>query len=461
MSTATATRKKLSPAGYAAATALRTEKAKLYHDGLKLAVDDATKLARDMSAEDKVVFDRFQTRMADIQVTLGKIEDNDPGVPEIEDEYDAAPRDAGGKVLQARSGNPSLPVDAGMGVLSRAGGESVEDFATRQRRATPEYERAVVDYICTKRINERALQADVDMSGGTLVMPEMLSTQVIKAVDNILFLLQYSTVMDVPNAASLGIPTLETNANNAEWTTEISGITEDQNLSFGKRSLVPTPIRKRLKVSEKLLRLAMDGVAFASNDTTNGTRGVRNMIVNRIAYAIASTLEQAFFTGNGVGQPLGLFTASARGIPVARDIVTGATNNITYPGLINIKFNQKIQYHKTSMWLVNRTFVANTMKLVDTSGRPILNFSTIPNTPDTLLGNPIGMSEYCPGVFTTGAYVGIFGDMSWYYVAMGLRMTLAVADQLYLETGQIGFFAGAECDAMPTLAEAFTRIKCS
>lgn len=453
-------KKKLSPAGYAAATALRNEKVKLYHDGLKLAVDDKSQ-ARDMSAEQREQFDKMQARMVSIQDTLGKIEENDPGVePEAEDE--ARSRDGGALVPRALPERPG----AGGGAqtrreLTRVAGETDGDFAHRVRRSTPEYERACVQYLCSRQVNERAIQADVDLSGGALVMPESLSTEVLKAVDNILFIQKYASVMDVTNAASLGIPTIESNVNDAEWTTEISNITEGTGPTFGKRALVPTPIRKRIKVSEKFLRLAMDGVHFTSNDDSNGVRGARNIIVNRIAYAIASTMEQAFFLGNGVGKPLGLFTASARGIPASRDIVTGSATGLTYFGLINAKFNQKVQYHKTAMWLVNKNFVANAMKIVDANGRPIMDFSKIPQTPDTLLGNQIAMSEYCPGVFTTGAYVGIFGDLSFYYIVHSLRMTLAVADQLYLETGQIGFFAGAESDAMPVMAEAFTRMKCS
>ena len=450
-------KKKLSPAGYAAAKSIRDEKVKLYHESLKLAVDDKAQ-ARDMTVEDKEKFDKMQSRMEAMQVTLAKIEDNDPGIePEASDEdFAEKSRDGGELRIRALPERPDT-----RRVLSRHGGESEANFAHRVRRDTPEYERAACDYLVNRRVNERAVQVDVDLNGGALVMPERLSTQVLKAVDNILWVQKYATTIDVPDAASLGIPTIENNVNNADWTTEISNITDGTGPDFGKRSLVPTPIRKRVKVSEKFLRLAMDGATFASNDDANGVRGSRNMIVNRIAYAMASTKEQAFMLGNGVGQPLGLFTASARGIPVSRDIVTGSATNLTYAGLINIKFNQKVQYHTTSMWVVNRTFVANAMKLVDTNGRPILNFSTIPQTPDTLLGNTIAMSEYCPGVFSTGAYVGIYGDLSYYYVANCLQMTMAVANELYMETGQIGFFAGAETDAMPVLAEAFTRIKCS
>lgn len=442
--------KKLSAKGYAAAKSLRTEKAKLYHDILALAVDEKSNESREMTAEDSANADKMQARMTEIEKNVKRIEEYDPG-EDVESRQDR----------QNPQGGDDRQGDGKRAALQRRSGESLQAFQTRERRTAPEYEAAFFNYFLTRQLDSRAVQADVDLAGGALVMPERLSNQVIKAVDNILWFERYSTVTNVEDSASLGIPTLETNANDAEWTTEISSIAEDTGLGFGKRSLVPTPIRKRVKVSERFLRLAMADAAFASNDTANGVKGPRNLIVNRLAYAIASTKELAFMLGNGVGKPLGIFTASNRGIPASRDIATGSPTGLTYPGLVNIKFNQKIQYHATSMWIVNKAFVATAMKLVDTNGRPILNFSTIPNTPDTLLGNQIMMSEYVPSAFTTGAYVGVFGDLTYYYIANSLQMTLAVADQLYLETGQIGMFMGAESDGMPVLAEAFTRIKCS
>ena len=44
--------------------------------------------------------------------------------------------------------------------------------------------------------------------------------------------------------------------------------------------------------------------------------------------------EQAFVTGSGSGQPLGVFTASSDGISTARDVSTGNTaTTITFESL--------------------------------------------------------------------------------------------------------------------------------
>jgi HK97 family phage major capsid protein len=79
--------------------------------------------------------------------------------------------------------------------------------------------------------------------------------------------------------------------------------------------------------------------------------------------------------------------------------------------------------------------------------------------PDRLLNLPIFMSEYAPNTMTTGLYVGILGDFSFYHIADSLDMEFQRLIELYSETNQIGFHAGLETDAMPVLEEAFVRVK--
>jgi HK97 family phage major capsid protein len=79
--------------------------------------------------------------------------------------------------------------------------------------------------------------------------------------------------------------------------------------------------------------------------------------------------------------------------------------------------------------------------------------------PDRLLNLPIHMSEYAPNTMTASQYVGILGDFSFYHIADSLEMEFQRLVELYAATGQIGFHAGLETDAMPVLEEAFIRVK--
>ena len=68
------------------------------------------------------------------------------------------------------------------------------------------------------------------------------------------------------------------------------------------------------------------------------------------------------------------------------------------------------------------------------------------------------MSEYAPNTMTTGLYVGILGDFSFYWIADAMDMEMQRVMELYSQTRQIGLHAWLETDGMPVLSEAFVRV---
>ena len=65
-----------------------------------------------------------------------------------------------------------------------------------------------------------------------------------------------------------------------------------------------------------------------------------------------------------------------------------------------------------------------------------------------------------PDTFTTGNYVGIFADFSWYWIVDALTMETQRLVELYAEKNQTGFIARLESDGQPMLPEAFCRVIC-
>lgn len=291
----------------------------------------------------------------------------------------------------------------------------------------------------------RALSAGTATEGGYLVAPEEFVNQLIKAVDNAVFIRQRATKFTVPQAASLGVPTLDTDPADAAWTTELGTGSEDSSMAFGKRELYPHPLAKRIKISKKLLR--------------SSVLPIEQIVLQRLAYKFGITQEKAFLTGSGSNQPLGVFTASNDGIGTARDVSTGnTTTTITFDGLIEAKFSVKGAYWPTADWLFHRDAVKMLAKLKDGEGQYIWRQSVREGEADTLLGRPFMMSEYAPNTFTAGLYVGIFGDFSQYWIADALDMQIQRLVELYAETNQDGFIGRQESDGMPVLAEAFARV---
>lgn len=293
----------------------------------------------------------------------------------------------------------------------------------------------------------RNLQVDLPQVGGYITMPEQMVNQLLKFVDDMVFIRQRATKYSIPMAQSLGVPTLENDPSDADWTGELLTGSEDTTMSFGKRQLTPHPIAKRIRVSRTLLRMA--------------TIGAESLINERLAYKFAVTEEKAFLTGDGAGKPLGVFTVSDNGIPASRDVSTDNTQTaITADGLINAKFELKSQYQNSASaaWAFSRAAVRNIRKLKDGNGQYLWN-PGLAGTPSTILDIPYFMSEFVPSTFTTGQYVGVLGDWRFYWIADSLSMGVQRLEELYAATNQVGFIGRRELDAMPVLAEAFVRVK--
>lgn len=296
----------------------------------------------------------------------------------------------------------------------------------------------------------RALQADADIYGGFLVAPQQFVLKLIMAMDNLVFIRDMATVYPVTKAESLGAPSLDNDPAAPDWTAEIAIGSEDSTMSFGKRELIPHPLAKLLKVSEKLLRVsAMD---------------VESLVIARLAYKFGITAENCYLNGTGSNQPMGVFTAATIGfgISTARDVSTGNTATaFTFDGLMEALYSLKAQYHPKATWIFHRDAIKMARKLKDGMGQYIWQPSVQQGQPDLLLGRPYKMSEYCPNTFTASKYVGIIGDFSFYWIADALSMRIQRLNELYAAANQIGFIGRLESDGMPVLNEAFARVKLS
>ena len=296
-----------------------------------------------------------------------------------------------------------------------------------------------------RKILKAALEQGTDTSGGYLVPPMEFVTALIKKIDDLVWIRSRATIHTLTQAKSLGAVSLDTDPDDAEWTQEVGTVPEDTAMKFGKRELSPNLLSKLIKVSMRLL------------DT--GVISVEQLIIERMAYKFSITEEKHYLTGSGAKQPLGLFTASADGISTNRDVSENMTTTaITGDGLINVKYSLKGQYWNQAEWLFHRDAMKQIVKLKDSQNRYLFLESLRAGDPDQLLGRPIMMSEYVPNTFTTGLYVGMFGDFSKYWIVDALSMTMQRLVEKYAENNQIGFIGRKETDGMPVLEEAFARV---
>jgi HK97 family phage major capsid protein len=314
-------------------------------------------------------------------------------------------------------------------------------------RASENYEKAFRSYLMANSDYEaRALQADLDASGGYTVAPQQFVANLIKAMDNATVVRSLATRFSVPNAESLGAPSLDNDPGDPTWTAEILTGSADSTMSFGKRELNPHPLARSIRLSKKLVRAS--------------SMNIEQLVRDRLAYKAAVVEENAFLNGSGANEPLGVFTASDDGIGTGQDVSTGnASTSIGADGLIEAKYSIKSGYWGSARWIFHRDGVKQIRKLKDGDGQYIWKAGLASDRGDTILDMPVLMSEYAPNTFTAALYVGILGDFSYYWIADALDATIQVLVELYAATNQNGYILRLESDGMPVLAEAFARVK--
>lgn len=383
-----------------------------------------------------------------IEDDLDKPDGDDPNLPDPEDDGDddaIAETQRSGRRSQDPQFRSELPARyAAVLAQMRAAGDP---------RVTRDYRKMFHSFVTgeqvrgiQKRSSQRDMQADSDPQGGYLKAPPQFVAGLLKAVDDVLYFRQpgWATVFALAQADELKGVSLDADPDDAEWTSEIGDITYDSSMAFGQRSLKPQTLAKGIKMSRKLLRVAPNS---------------EQIITDRLMRKLAVPMEKGYMTGNGANQPLGVYIASSDGIPTSRDVSTGNTTTaITFDGLIEAKYFLKPQYWPKAKWNFHRDAIKMLVKIKDSTGNYVWRESVRVGEPDTLLGAPVGISEYAPNTFTAGKYVGMFADFSFYWIADALGMELQRVMELYSKSRQIGLHAWLETDGMPVLADAFARV---
>ncbi len=310
-----------------------------------------------------------------------------------------------------------------------------------QRRMTPEY---IADFRHWLREGEhRAMLATSDAHGGYLAPPSFLA-QLQVALDDVVSIRGRATVVPVTSGVSLGCPTLTDDLDDAGWTSESPASLTYDDMRVGLRELRPHPLIKGIKVSRKLLRAS--------------SIPVDQLVANRFAVRFGRAEEQAFMTGSGVGQPLGLFTASSDGIPTSRDVPAADDLTFCYPDIVNLIGKVKQQYRPNSVFVAHRDIIKTLRLIQDGDSRYIWTAGAIAGQPDMLMGYPVIESEFAPSTIAATNYTMVFGNLQFYWIADSLGLEIVMTDK-YLENGLNAYIGFAEVDGMPIDANAFSRLQ--
>lgn len=285
-----------------------------------------------------------------------------------------------------------------------------------------------------------------DGQAGYLTAPVEFVQELIKGLNDILFMRQISRVVGPIGAAqSLGYPYRKAAGVDATWIGEVTDAVEETTVEYGRREFKPNKMAKIIKLSRTLMQHApmAEGV-----------------LMDEMRDLISRGAENAYMNGDGSAKPLGIFIASNSGISTGRDVATGNTaTTVTFDGLIEAKYSLKQQYWGNAQWVMHRDLAKMLMKIKDGEGQYIWQNSVAAGQPDRLLNAPVNMSEFAPNTYTTGLYAAVYGDFRNYWICDASSVAVQVLRELYARTNQIGYMVDYFGDGAPVLEEAFVRVK--
>jgi len=402
-------------------------------------------------ADDKAQYDKI---MGDVNGITLEIEQR-ANFAKMEADLDAA--SAWTSQVQPRNVSPNVQAPEQRTAVERAGQPAKKERDPLERRAAdPRLSAAYDRYIRGNgaqsdpraEVEYRGILADTAGSGADLIPPVEFIDQILIPRDRQVLIRKKATVRRLLKSTDGYQPTIETNPDDADWTTEVNPVSEDTSLATGKRELKPNVLTKLIKVSIKELMVLPQ---------------VASLIADRLGYKFGVTEEKAFMTGDGNGKPMGIFTAAAAGYGITTDQDVSTSNtatSVSFDGLQAAKFALAPPYWPNAQWIFHPDAMRQIATLKDSLNRYLWQPNTIVGQPDMLLGFPALLDVWAPNTFSASAYVGILGDFSYYHIADLVEpFTVQRLNELYAGSNQVGFLGREYTDGMPVMSEAFVRVK--
>ncbi len=360
-----------------------------------------------LSAEDVATYDKMEADVVNLGKEIDRLE-----------RQQALDAELNKPVNTPITGKPAAP--SGEEKTGRASAEYRKSFWNAMRSKMPGHEIL------------NALQIGTDSEGGYLV-PDEFERTLVEALEeqNIFRTLAHviqtsSGDRKIPVVASKGT---------ASWVDEEGAIPESDD-SFSQVSIGAYKLGTMIKVSEELINDSVfDLEAYISRE---------------FARRIGNKEEEAFFTGDGTGKPLGVLAATG-GAEVG--VTAAAAAAFTADEIFDLFYSLKAPYRRSAVFVMNDASVKALRKLKDNNGQYLWQPSLTAGTPDTLLNRPVYTSAFMPAL-AAGAKSVLFGDLSYYWVADRQGRSFRRLGELYAPTGQVGFLATQRVDGKLVLPEA-------
>ena len=386
---------------------LREKRAKAW-EAAKAFLDSHRNEKGVLSAEDDASYSRMEQEITDLGKEISRLE-----------RQEAFEKELSQPVNMPLIGRPAAG-SQGKEKTGRASDEYRQNFWNMMRSKTP----------MPQVVN--ALQIGTDSEGGYLV-PDEYERTLVEALEEENVFRQLAKVIRT-SSGDRKIPVVATKGT-ASWIDEEGAYLESDD-SFGQVSIGAYKVGTMIKVSEELLNDSVfDLEAYISRE---------------FARRIGAKEEEAFFTGDGSGKPLGVLAATGG---AETGVTAASATAITADELIDLFYSLKAPYRRNAVWVLNDSTIKAIRKLKDNQGQYLWQPSLTAGAPDLLLGKPVRTSAYMPAIAADAKTIA-FGDFSYYWIADRQGRSFKRLNELYAATGQVGFLASQRVDGKLVLPEA-------
>ena len=389
---------------------LREKRAKAW-EAAKAFLDSHRKENGVLSAEDDAAYTKMEQEITDLGKEIARLE--------RQEALDAELNRPVNKPLTGKPGGKA-DADGGEDKTGRASDDYRKNFWNAMRSKVP-----------MPNVTN-ALQVGTDSEGGYLV-PDEYERTLVEALEEENIFRQMAKVIKT-SSGDRKIPVVASKGT-ASWIDEEGAYPESDD-SFGQVSIGAYKLGTMIKVSEELL-----------NDSVFD---LQSYISREFARRIGAKEEEAFFTGDGKGKPLGVLAATGG---AETGVTAASATAVTADELMDLYYSLKSPYRKKSVWVLNDSTIKAIRKLKDNNGQYLWQPSLTAGAPDMILGRPIKTSAYMPAI-AAGAKTIAFGDFSYYWIADRQGRSFKRLNELFAATGQVGFLASQRVDGKMILAEA-------
>lgn len=303
-------------------------------------------------------------------------------------------------------------------------GKLDEDYAALHAK---EHRKELVKQGLSEAEITKAMNSVDPLEGGVLV-PVRLLNQVIERLRGEVKIRQFAKVFKVADGRGIDIPTDDFNGGGT-WLEENETITATDPNGFGSVRLRPHLLGALVNMPLTLIK--------------NAVIDLEAYIADMFARRLARVQEQAFFTGNGPGQPKGMLLDSNVG---QVDVLASAAANPTYAQIVDLTMELESQYNDAgrNVFIMHRDIAKRIMKVVDSDGAPIFLMPRDGSgMKPTLLGVPVILSEFmnASADITASDDVGIiYGNLDrGYAIADGMDLRVDRSEHHNFAAGQISY----------------------